>query len=223
VREKADRTENSRVLPSLLRSGLHSSRFFGGMRERVLERDRFRCRACGARSRLLVHHRDRSNEPNFLVTVCIRCHIRIHRSLGVRYWLSGMLLKLWRELHQHDPMQLQLALRFVAKKDGSEHLSEQGRSVALAPFFPRNAKRDVPAPRTISAAPAALGPGGGSLEVRFGWPIQSIAGNLPLAFDGTPSVGVRSRRSRGSMRRWSRSEGGPPRSGPSRRGCGAVS
>ncbi len=102
----------------------HSSRFFGGMRERVLERDRFRCRACGARRRLLVHHRDQSNEPNLLVTLCIRCHVRIHRSLGVRYWLSGLLLKLWRELHQHDPMQLQLTLRFVAKKDRSEHFSE---------------------------------------------------------------------------------------------------
>jgi hypothetical protein len=34
----------------------HSLRFFSGMRERVLERDDFRCRACGAESPLLVHH-----------------------------------------------------------------------------------------------------------------------------------------------------------------------
>jgi hypothetical protein len=36
---------------------LHSLRFFGGLRERVLERDRFCCRGCGKRSALVVHHR----------------------------------------------------------------------------------------------------------------------------------------------------------------------
>src|SRR5947209_5262347 len=133
------------------------------MRERVLKRDRFRCRACGARTRLLVHHRDHGNEPNLLVTLCIRCHVRIHRALGIRHWLSGLLLKLWRELHQHDPMQLQLALGFVARKDRWELLSEQRHSVAPAPFLPRYADREVPAPSTISAAPALIGPGGGSL------------------------------------------------------------
>jgi hypothetical protein len=37
----------------------HSLRFFGGLRERVMERDRFRCHGCGQRSALVVHHRDR--------------------------------------------------------------------------------------------------------------------------------------------------------------------
>jgi len=88
----------------------HSLRFFSGMREHVLERDRFRCRACGQQRRLLVHHPDLHNEPKLLVTLCSRCHVRIHRSLGVRCWLSGLLLKLWRELHQHEPVQLPLRL-----------------------------------------------------------------------------------------------------------------
>ncbi len=114
----------------------HSLRFFGGMRERVLERDRFRCRACGARVRLLVHHRDRSNEPDLLITLCIRCHARIHRSLGVRRWLSGPLLNLWRELHRDEPLQLQLALGSVAKGDCSERALGQGRGHALALFSP---------------------------------------------------------------------------------------
>jgi len=65
----------------------HSLRFFGGIRERVLERDRYRCRACGTRSRLVVHHRDGRNEPDLLITLCIRCHTRIHRSSGFRHWL----------------------------------------------------------------------------------------------------------------------------------------
>ena len=97
-------------------------RFFGGMRERVLERDRFRCRACGTRSRLVVHHRHGSNEPNLLVTLCIRCHTRIHCGSGLRHWLSGTLLRLWRELHRHDPVQLQLELRSKANKETSADL-----------------------------------------------------------------------------------------------------
>jgi hypothetical protein len=104
------------------------------MREGVLERDRFRCRACGQQRRLLVHHRYPRNEPKLLVTLCTRCHVRIHRSLGVRYWLSGLLLKLWRELHQHEPVQLPLAFRPVAKRERSERGFEQARSAALALF-----------------------------------------------------------------------------------------
>ena len=39
-----------------------SLRFFGGLREVVLKRDRFRCRACGASARLVVHHRSGDNQ-----------------------------------------------------------------------------------------------------------------------------------------------------------------
>jgi hypothetical protein len=46
----------------------HSLRSFGGLRERVLVRDRFRCRGCGKRSALIVHHRDQRNRTNLLVT-----------------------------------------------------------------------------------------------------------------------------------------------------------
>jgi hypothetical protein len=105
----------------------HSLRFFGGLRERVLERDRFRCRGCGKRSALVVHHRDWCNRANLLVTLCIRCHVRIHRSSGLRYWFSEMLVRLWRELHPNDPVQLQLTFRQAGKKENSkgfvEHVS----------------------------------------------------------------------------------------------------
>ena len=109
----------------------HSLRFFGGLRERVLERDRFRCRGCGRRSALVVHHRDRRNRANLLVTLCIRCHIRIHRSSGLRYWFSEMLARLWRELHPNASMQLQLCFRNIDKKDNCRQaknvLSIRGR------------------------------------------------------------------------------------------------
>jgi hypothetical protein len=103
----------------------HSLRFFGGLRERVLERDRFRCRGCGKRSALVVHHRDRHNRANLLVTLCSRCHIRIHRSSRLRYWFSEMLVRLWRELHPNAPMQLQLTFRNAEKKDASRGFVEE--------------------------------------------------------------------------------------------------
>ncbi len=117
----------------------HSLRFFGGLRERVLERDRFRCRACGARSPLVVHHRDRRNQPESLVTLCIRCHMRIHRSSGFRYWFSAILMRLWRDLHPRDPVQLQLALKNAAKKHTSGN-SREKTSVVTMPLFSRRAE-----------------------------------------------------------------------------------
>lgn len=104
----------------------HSLRFFGGLRERVLVRDHFRCRGCGKRSALVVHHRDRRNRPNLLVTLCIRCHVRIHRSSGLRYWFSEILVRLWREMHPNTPMQLQLSFQNVEKKNDGGAVSDNG-------------------------------------------------------------------------------------------------
>jgi hypothetical protein len=83
-----------------------SLRLFGGLRDRVLKRDGFRCRGCGAPSRLLVHHRDERNEEELLLTLCIGCHMRVHHSSGFRRWLPATLLRLWREWHKGEPVQL---------------------------------------------------------------------------------------------------------------------
>src|ERR1700686_4694120 len=73
----------------------HSSRWFGGLRELILKRDRFKCRVCGVGRRLVVHHRDERNARSWLITLCIRCHVRLHRSLRLRYWGPETLLGLW--------------------------------------------------------------------------------------------------------------------------------
>jgi hypothetical protein len=111
----------------------HSMRFFGGMREGVLTRDRYRCRGCGGRSRLVVHHRAGSNEPGLLVTLCIRCHTRVHSASGLRHWLTGTLLRLWRELHRHDPVQFQLAFRDAPLKAPAVELVK--REPSAMPLF----------------------------------------------------------------------------------------
>jgi len=97
--------------------------------------------ARGAKSRLLVHHRDHSNAPKVLVTLCMRCHIRIHRSSGVRHWLSGLLLQLWRELHQHEPMQLRLALHSRHRTD-----APSDRPACSGPFSRVMQIKEFPSP-----------------------------------------------------------------------------
>jgi hypothetical protein len=95
-----------------------SLRWFGGLRELILKRDRFECRACGAARRLVVHHRGERNAQPLLITLCIRCHVRLHRSRRFRQWVPEALLELWRELHPSTPLQLQLS--FAAKKDATD-------------------------------------------------------------------------------------------------------
>jgi hypothetical protein len=88
----------------------HSLRGFGGLRELILKRDRFKCRVCGVSRRLVVHHRDERNARSWLITLCIGCHVRLHRSRRLRYWVPGALLELWRELHPAAPLQMQLPI-----------------------------------------------------------------------------------------------------------------
>ena len=52
------------------------------VRERTLRRDRYRCRKCGARTRLEVHHvnydRIGKENPTDLLTLCYKCHRKEH-------------------------------------------------------------------------------------------------------------------------------------------------
>ena len=59
------------------------------VRARALNRDGWRCRQCGRPGVLEVHHVKalaEGGEPYALAnlrTVCVRCHLRAHRSAGV--------------------------------------------------------------------------------------------------------------------------------------------
>jgi hypothetical protein len=100
-----------------------SLRFFGGLREVILKRDRFRCRACSASARLVVHHRSGVNQKRWLITLCIGCHTRVHRFRALRSWVPEVLLKLWRERHPREPVQLQLP--FGIKHQVNRHATVQ--------------------------------------------------------------------------------------------------
>lgn len=70
-------------------------------RREIMRRDGFRCRRCGAKGRLNVHHRHYvyGRQPwqypdSNLVTLCERCHRRVHLMQHVRWaiWMLIMML-----------------------------------------------------------------------------------------------------------------------------------
>jgi hypothetical protein len=90
-------------------------RFFGGLREAVLKRDRFRCRVCGKGAPLLVHHRDGHNEKR---------------------WIPKVLLELWSEIHSGQPFQLQLPFAVPERAaDAKVKLARMGEASSQGLFL----------------------------------------------------------------------------------------
>lgn len=90
-------------------------KYFGGLREKVLEREGYRCRVCDASGRdkrsIIVHHRVPGKSVlNLMISLCPACHAKIHRTRVVIRLMPPLLLELWRELHPeaHE----QTALKF---------------------------------------------------------------------------------------------------------------
>jgi hypothetical protein len=89
----------------------HSLRFFAGRREEVLERDGWRCRACGSSEWIGIHHRKPGdNRPSFLITICAACHAQVHHLLSIWKWIPALVADLWIEQHPGLPVQLQFGL-----------------------------------------------------------------------------------------------------------------
>jgi hypothetical protein len=93
--------------------------YFGGLRETVLERDGYCCRVCGASGRhkrsIVVHHRKPGvSELALMISLCLSCHAKIHRTKMVvsKKSVPPLLLILWRE--QHPEGQEQTFLDFKA-------------------------------------------------------------------------------------------------------------
>jgi 5-methylcytosine-specific restriction endonuclease McrA len=72
------------TFPCSKRPRLHlDRRSYRILRERILQRDAWRCQHCGCRSGLQVHHiRSRSllgdDADENLITLCARCHKQVH-------------------------------------------------------------------------------------------------------------------------------------------------
>jgi hypothetical protein len=72
---------------------------FGGLREQVLARDHGQCQCCGEPGLPVHHRRPGVHRLHRLVTLCLKCHARIHHTYRPRYGFTGLLRVLWRELH----------------------------------------------------------------------------------------------------------------------------
>ena len=74
------------------------------------------------------------NAKLLLITLCIRCHMRLHHSLRLRRWVPEALLGLWRELHPGAPLQLQLPfIMTIASVSAVRAEAQQGRPEAPQP------------------------------------------------------------------------------------------
>lgn len=100
--------------------------YFGGLRERVLERDGYRCRVCDASGRdkrsIIVHHRVPGKSVlSLMISLCPACHAKIHRTRAAVRIMPALLLELWRELHPkaHE----QRALNFVSSQPAAKPVS----------------------------------------------------------------------------------------------------
>ena len=92
---------------------------FGGLREAVLERDGYRCRVCDASGRdkrsIIVHHRVPGKSVlNLMLSLCLSCHAKVHRTKAALSPMPPLLLELWRE--QHPMGHEQTNLRFEVKR-----------------------------------------------------------------------------------------------------------
>jgi hypothetical protein len=84
--------------------------WFGGFREQVLRGDGC-CQVCLALDSLVVHHRRPGTEkPAWQITLCRRCHVRLHRRRQLPGVYEELFFQLWREQHPGSPAQLRLPL-----------------------------------------------------------------------------------------------------------------
>jgi|SRR5579883_1964971 len=98
----------------------HDKAYFGGYREKVLERDEWTCQGCfykpphEDRDYIVVHHRKPGvSKPNLMISLCAACHAIVERLKAVRTWLPPQLIILWREQHPEADYQLSLPLPHV--------------------------------------------------------------------------------------------------------------
>lgn len=54
------------------------------LRKQILERDKNKCVYCGSSERLELHHKKYTRKLEDVVTICKRCHLKIHNELKIK-------------------------------------------------------------------------------------------------------------------------------------------
>ena len=94
TKEKIRLSKIGKLNPAYIH-GHHSShlRYLAGytnkLKRQIKERDNNVCQSCGVKERLQIHHLDHdplNNNPNNLITWCIFCHMRHHKTRPDKMW-----------------------------------------------------------------------------------------------------------------------------------------
>ena len=103
----------SGLCPRCCDASCHSETHSAGLKEEVLERDRCRCRVCGAATDIVHHRKPGRNDLAWLTTLRAACHATMHRLQALDRCLPALLRELWREQHPEAPA-LQLPFNWEA-------------------------------------------------------------------------------------------------------------
>ena len=129
---------------------------FSGLREAVLRRDGRQCVNCGARKRLVVHHRDGqgrgskrvNNRLGNLVTMCRACHINEYRAELLR---ARRAKRTALQLNKHG----RWSQRFDACLVCGETFSKHASNGLCTRCYQRTVQRRAVKPKRFDGIPAA--------------------------------------------------------------------
>jgi 5-methylcytosine-specific restriction endonuclease McrA len=83
---------------------LNNKKRFGGLKYKVLERDKYKCVLCkkniSGKNMHCLHHKDTNKQNNTmknLVTLCKACHSSIHYNLRGFQYTTEKMKKIWKE------------------------------------------------------------------------------------------------------------------------------
>ncbi len=111
--------------------------YFGGLREKVLERDGYRCRVCAELPEVdrlcigqppSVHHRVPGvSKLHLMITLCAAHHAQVERLQVAAKPMLPLLLTLWREQHPqgHEQKTLLFETPLEAEQPGMLFLHEK--------------------------------------------------------------------------------------------------
>ena len=95
-------------------STYHNDNYFDGSKERILNRDAYRCRVCSTKTNVVHHRKPGIDDEAWLITLCPACHATVERLQRPDRYLPPLLYTLWREQHPDLAEQLSFELPLPA-------------------------------------------------------------------------------------------------------------
>lgn len=81
----------------LLTNNVRRNKWYFRIKQKILKRDDNTCQKCGEATDLIIHHidnDDNNNEFTNLITLCNKCHLRLHKP---HHGVSGSKSPFWKD------------------------------------------------------------------------------------------------------------------------------